>query len=136
VQRAALALVFVQAGGSDDYRARESAVNQPPGHEPQAGAEVAGLEGPRGRKSAEERQRALAQQIRSMVTQGGRVESQSDFDAVIANGKEVNHVLHAILTVFTCLIWGIVWIVIAITGGVSRQLVAIDEYGDVLVQNV
>jgi hypothetical protein len=39
-----------------------------------------------------------------MVTQGGRVESQSDFDAVIANGKEVNHVLHAILTVFTCLI--------------------------------
>lgn len=71
-----------------------------------------------------------------MVTKGGRVESQSDFDAVIASGKEVNHVLHAILTVATCLIWGIVWIVISVTGGVSRQLVTVDEYGDVLVQNV
>jgi len=88
------------------------------------------------RKSPDERKRQLSQQIRSMVTAGGRIESQADFEAVIATGKDVNHTLHAILTVFTCLIWGLVWAVITATGGVKRQLVTVDEYGDVLVQKI
>ena len=88
------------------------------------------------RKLADDRKRALSQQVRSMVTAGGRIESQSDFEAVIAIGKDVNHTLHAILTLATCLIWGIPWAVIAATGGVRRQLVTVDEFGDVLVQRI
>lgn len=87
-------------------------------------------------KSDDDRKQALAQQLRLLVTQGGRVESQNEFDAVVATGKEVNHVLHAILTLVTCLLWGLVWIVIAFTGGVKRKLVSVDEFGYVTVQKI
>jgi len=87
-------------------------------------------------KLADDRKRALSQQVRSMVTAGGRIESQADFEAVIATGEAVNHRLHAILTLATCLLWGLPWAVIAATGGVKRQLVTVDEFGDVLVQRI
>jgi hypothetical protein len=71
-----------------------------------------------------------------VATQGARVESQSDFQAVLLTGQVVNHVLHAILTLFTCGIWGIVWLLIVLTGGVKRHLLQVDDYGNVLVQHV
>lgn len=89
-----------------------------------------------GAVSAEERKRKLANQIRTEVTQGGRVESQGDFDAVLATGKEINHTVHLIATIVSCGIWGIVWLVMALTGGIKRKMVAVDEYGQILVQNI
>ena len=89
-----------------------------------------------GRKSSDERKRVLSQQVRSMVTAGGRIESQTDFETVIATGTDVNHTLHAILTVFTCLLWGLPWAVISATGGVKRRLVTVDEFGTVVVQRI
>lgn len=86
--------------------------------------------------SADERKRKLANQIRTEVTQGGRVESQGDYDAVVATGKEINHTVHLIATIFTCGIWGLVWIVIALTGGIKRKMVSVDDYGQLLVQNI
>lgn len=86
--------------------------------------------------SAEERKRKLANQIRTEVTQGGRVESQGDFDAVVATGGEINHTVHLIATLASCGIWGIVWLVLALTGGVKRKMVAVDDYGQILVQNI
>jgi hypothetical protein len=87
--------------------------------------------------SPEARRQALAQHIATAVaTQGARVESQSDFQAVLLTGQVVNHVLHAILTLFTCGIWGIVWLLIVLTGGVKRHLLQVDDYGNVLVQHV
>jgi len=86
--------------------------------------------------SAEERKRKVADQIRMEVTRGARVESQGDFDAVVATGKEVNHTVHLIATIFTCGIWGLVWLVIALTGGVKRKMVSVDAYGQLLVQNI
>jgi hypothetical protein len=65
-----------------------------------------------------------------------RVESQSDFQAVLVQGKPVNHTLHAILTVFTCLLWGIVWAVVAGTGGEKREMIVIDEFGNVQHQRL
>jgi hypothetical protein len=83
------------------------------------------------------RKAALAQHIATAVaTQGARVESQSDFQAVLLTGQVVNHVLHAILTLFTCGIWGIVWLLLVLTGGVKRHLLQVDDYGNVLVQHV
>lgn len=64
---------------------------------------------------------------------GGRVESQSDYNAVITFGKKPNHLLHLILTLVTCFLWGIVWIVVAIVVKESREMLAVDELGNVLV---
>ncbi len=51
-------------------------------------------------------------------------------------GKPVNHVLHAILTIFTCLLWGIVWLIVGLTGGEKRELLLVDEFGNVHVQHL
>lgn len=88
------------------------------------------------RRTDDERKIILAQQLQTAAARGLRIESQSDFQAVLVEGKPVNHVLHAILTIFTCLLWGIVWAIIAATGGESRQMVVVDEFGNVLWQNL
>jgi hypothetical protein len=46
----------------------------------------------------------------------------------------VNHVLHAILTIFTCFLWGIVWLIVA-AGETKdvRRLVTVDESGGVWI---
>jgi hypothetical protein len=89
-----------------------------------------------GRKSAEERKELLARTVSSQVAAGARVESQSDFQAVVVKGKPVNHVLHLILTLVTLLTWGIVWIALAAFGGEKRSMVTVDEYGNASVQKV
>lgn len=60
-----------------------------------------------------------------------RVENQSAFNASLVAGQKPNHVLHAILTIFTCLIWGIVWIIVSATTREVRQVVMVDDYGRV-----
>ena len=67
---------------------------------------------------------------------GARVESQSDYQAVLVKGKPVNHVLHLILTLVTCGLWGIVWIVMAIVGGEKRSMASVDDFGNVHVQRM
>jgi hypothetical protein len=88
------------------------------------------------RRTADERKVILSQQLQTAAARGLRIESQSDFQAVLVEGKPVNHTLHAILTIFTCLLWGIVWAIIAGTGGESRQMVMVDEFGNVLWQKL
>jgi hypothetical protein len=88
------------------------------------------------KRSPEERKAMLAQQVQQAVSRGLRVESQSDFQAILVQGKPVNHTLHAILTIFTCLLWGIVWAVVAATGGEKREMIVIDEFGNVQHQRL
>jgi len=88
------------------------------------------------KKDAEERKELLARTISNQVAQGARVESQSDFQAVLVSGKPVNHVLHLILTLVTVGLWGIVWIAMAIFGGEKRSMVSVDEYGNAVVQKI
>lgn len=84
-------------------------------------------------KTPEQRKAALAQRIQYFVNvQGGRVESQTDFQAVVVTGKKVNHVLHLILTLVTFGLWAIVWLGLAVFGGESRHMVSVDVYGQVL----
>jgi hypothetical protein len=71
-----------------------------------------------------------------VASRGARVESQSDFQAVLATGQPVNHVLHAIIFFFTCGLWIVPWLILALMAGVKRQLVAVDDYGNVNVQSV
>jgi hypothetical protein len=90
-----------------------------------------------GAMSGEARRARLARQVSSMVaTQGARVESQSDFQAVLVTGQPVNHVLHFLIGVFTCGLWWIIWLILALTGGARRALIQVDEWGNVTVQRV
>jgi hypothetical protein len=78
----------------------------------------------------------LAHQIQGASARGMRVESQSDFQAVLVKGQPVNHVLHAIITIFSCGLWGIVWIALAVTGGEKREMAVVDEFGNVQLQKL
>jgi len=88
------------------------------------------------KRSADERKALLAQQIQSAAARGMRVESQSDFQAVMVEGQPVNHVLHAIITIFSCGLWGIAWIILAITGGEKRAMAVVDEFGNLQLQKL
>jgi hypothetical protein len=83
------------------------------------------------RKTHEERREILSQQLQQAALRQLRVESALDYQAVLVQGKPVNHVLHAILTIFTCLMWGIVWLVLSLTGGEKRFQLIVDDFGNV-----
>ena len=80
------------------------------------------------RKTQDERKAALALQVSQRVASGMRVESQSDFQAVLVKGKPVNHILHGILTFFSMGMWGIVWLILFLTGGQTREIVGADRW--------
>ena len=67
--------------------------------------------------SAEKRREALAMVIhKKILNEGYRVESESEFQAVLVTGKKTNHLLHLILSIVTLGLWLIVWAVIALSG--------------------
>lgn len=84
------------------------------------------------------RKAQLAQGVQQEVVQGGRVETQGDYNAVIRFGKPTNHVLHLILTVVTLGLWSMVWLVIFIINATSSKTITlnVDAYGNMLRQKV
>ncbi len=72
----------------------------------------------------------MARQIASLITQGRRVESQSDFQAVLVQGHRVNHVLHLIMTLITLGVWAIIWLAMVFLAGEKREGVQVDEWGN------
>ena len=83
-------------------------------------SESASREGsPAARPSAEQRKQLLAWAIAMQIAQGARVESHSDFHAVMARGLRLhnNHGLR-------------------IRGGEKRSVVAVDESGHVAVRKL
>ncbi|MFD9477682.1 MULTISPECIES: hypothetical protein [Streptomyces] len=69
--------------------------------------------------------------VNQYVALGWRVESRSPTQAVLVRGGNVNHLLHAILTIFTCLLWGVVWIVLALGNRTERVALTVDRTGRV-----
>ena len=84
-------------------------------------------------KSPEDRKEALANAVATAVAQGKRIESQSDYQAIVVKGKRVNHILHLLLTLITVGFWVLVWIPLVIWGGEKREIIRVDEYGNTLV---
>ena len=82
------------------------------------------------RKTADERRSLLSRQIGSRLASGRRVESQSEFQAVLIHGHAVNHILHLFISIITAGIWIIVWIALVIFGGERREIVEVDEWGN------
>ena len=85
-------------------------------------------------KTLEERKALLAKLVAAAVTSGARVESQTETMAVLVYGRRVNHLLHFFVGLVTLGLWWLVWIFLAITGGEKRQVVTVDDYGNVLEQ--
>lgn len=84
-------------------------------------------------KTDAERKAALAQRLQYLVNVDQcRIESQTDFQAVVVTGKRPNHLLHLILTLLTVGLWVFVWIGVAIFGGEKRRVVSVDDFGQVL----
>ncbi|MEK8142877.1 hypothetical protein NKH18_13885 [Streptomyces sp. M10(2022)] len=70
--------------------------------------------------------------VNQRIASGWRVESRSETQAVLVRGQPVNHVLHAVLTVFSCLLWGAVWTVLALANRVERVALTVDAQGHVV----
>ena len=81
-------------------------------------------------KSSDARKEALAFILERATARGARIENQSDFQAILVEGRPVNHILHLLLSIFTLGFWLIVWIALAIFGGEKRSLVRIDKDGN------
>jgi hypothetical protein len=88
------------------------------------------------RKSADARKEALARLMTNEIAQGARVESQSDFQAILVRGHRLNNTLHLILTLLTAGLWGFVWIALALFGGEKRSVAAVDEWGNASIQKL
>lgn len=85
-------------------------------------------------KTTDERSMLLAQAVAREVAAGYRVESQTGIMAVLVKGRRVNHLLHFLIGIFTIGLWWIVWIFLVITGGEKREVLTVDDYGNILKQ--
>ncbi|MEU8508046.1 hypothetical protein AB0C40_25695 [Streptomyces brevispora] len=108
-------------------------------HEPQGWS---ALQPPPGYYSADGRppdamQRALILDwaVSQRIAGGWRVESRSETQVVMVRGRPLNHVLHAVLTVFSCFLWGVVWLVLGVTNKVERIALTVDAMGDIISVN-
>jgi hypothetical protein len=109
----------------------------PAPHEPPPPPVATGVDGlPQSNKTDAERKALLANTLQGQVANGARIESQGDFQAVVVRGHRVNHLLHFLIGLLTLGVWWLVWIVIAITGGEKRQMITVDQFGNVFVQKV
>lgn len=79
----------------------------------------------------DERFAILQQELQRAVAAGWTVEGQwPPARAVVARTADVNHVVHAILSLLTCGLWLIVWLAVAIGSNKPvRQSVYVDEAG-------
>ncbi len=84
--------------------------------------------------SLDQRKEKQAQAVAREVVEGSRVESESDYQAVLVSGGKINHLLHFFVGVFTCGGWWIVWIFLTLTGGEKRYIVRTDDYGNTRVE--
>lgn len=78
----------------------------------------------------------LARTIQTQIAGGARIESQSDFQAVLVHGRRPNHLLHFLIGFPTFGFWWIVWLGLALFGGEKRQIAQVDEFGNASVQKV
>jgi hypothetical protein len=87
------------------------------------------------RKSEDTRKESLARLVNAEIANGSRIESQSDYQAVLVRGHRINNVLHLILTILTG-VWAIVWISLAVFGGEKRSVASVDEWGNSSIQRL
>jgi hypothetical protein len=75
--------------------------------------------------------RALAQAVHTETANGRRIESQTATHATLAKGKNVNHIVHGVITVLTGGLWAVVWIPTWLINKRKVLQMSVDEYGNV-----
>lgn len=83
-----------------------------------------------GRLPMQQRAAIMQQVLRDLAFRGWRVEAVDGARAIVATGAPVNHILHVLLSFFSCGLWLPVWGLLAALGGVKRRPIYIDEYGN------
>jgi hypothetical protein len=68
--------------------------------------------------------------IGDYVRHGWRVESRTDYHAVIVKGHRPNNTFHLIMTIITVGLWIPVWLIVGIMSGEKRATLSVDEYGN------
>lgn len=79
--------------------------------------------------SPEFRKAALARAIQTQITPDMRIESQSNYQAVLVFGRRPNHLLHFFIGFLTIGVWWIVWLVLALTNSEKRRMITVTEDG-------
>jgi hypothetical protein len=85
--------------------------------------------------SSEERKLKLARILAVETSNGWKVESQTEFTAVLYFGKggKINHILHLLLSCITIGLWLIVWTIIGLTTQRKTKVITIDENGEAII---
>ena len=92
---------------------------------------------PVSRAPFDERRERLATEVSRLLALGNRrIESYSDLSAVIVIGKPVNHLLHLVATIITFGVWSLVWLILVLTAGEKRELIRVNESGDITVEEI
>lgn len=86
--------------------------------------------------TSSERKHLVDKAVLEAISNGARVERQSDTNAVVIHGRRVNHLLHFFITLFTFGGWLIVWIILGFAGGEKRKLIQVDEHGTVSTEDI
>ncbi len=77
----------------------------------------------------EAREAALSTAVMRHVAAGWRVESRGPDQAVLVRGKaDINHTFHLLMTLVTCGLWGIVWLIVSATTKEHRMSVIVDPH--------
>ena len=83
-----------------------------------------------------ERRHLLSQQLAVMEEQGKRIVYRGDYQAIVADGTPVNHILHLMLSFFTVGLWAIIWMVDISFHKETKEFVRVDIKGNVTVSEV
>jgi hypothetical protein len=90
--------------------------------------------------SDQERVERLSRVVSSRSLEGWIVVDKNDRDASAVlrkPGKEVNHILHFLIAVFTCGLWAIVWLILTLNREKEQRMrVSIDGYGNLLEETI
>jgi hypothetical protein len=78
-----------------------------------------------------ERRLALDGAIRRAQENGARLESRTDYSAVLVVANKPNHVLHLVLSVLTLGIWLVTWLLVIRQGNEARVEVSVDEDAEI-----
>jgi hypothetical protein len=84
------------------------------------------------RKTEAERAAIMQQRLRELAFYGYTISAVDGPRAAVWRGAPVNHILHLLLSVFTCGLWLPVWLLIMMFGGTKQQHIYIDEYGNLI----
>jgi hypothetical protein len=90
--------------------------------------------------SLDERVERLSRIVSTRTLEGWTVVDRNEREAwavLDLPGKPVNHTLHAIISLFSCGLWLIVWLILSLTQQKQQRVrISIDSYGNLLEEKV